>query len=435
MWLGANPGVALALLCGTLAATASGHAQLSLYSAVDLAKRNSSAVRQAQSDVMRAEAGVSETRDVYVPSLVVGSSAGYSYGFPVGQPTILNAQVQSLVVSFSQPDYIRSARAALHTATLRLQDALDQVELDTALDYAQLSCITQQLGALTEQKSYAEKLEAIEQDRVGAGVESQLTATRAELTAAQADLKRLDLTAQAGLLRERLANLTGLYADSIQPDPGSIPTRSPEGPSAGRRSLASVEASYSNAVSKNYVAHGDQRQNYRPQIGFGFNYQLFDTNVNNYNAYYKQPLQANNFSVGVQITLPLYDAVHSARARESAADAVHASLEAEQAREQSDEQTVQLERSLAILRAQARVADLQEQLAGQQLQAILLESANPPATPGGAPLTPVDEMEARIAERTRFSDALDARFSLLKAQLSLLRVRRQLTAWVNLGAR
>ena len=423
-------GLACMLVAGAVA-----RAQVSLYTVVDLARRNSTAVRQAQADVVRAQAGVAETRDVYVPSLVVGSSAGYSYGFPVGQPTIFNAQVQSLVVSFSQPDYIRSARAALHTATLRLEDALEQAELDTSLDYAQLSTITQQLGALREQKSYTERLHAIEQDRLNAGVESEIVATRAELVGAQADLRRLDLEAQASVLRERLANETGLFADTMQAEPETIPAGSAEALQGVRRTVASVYASYSNAVSKNYVAHGDQRQSYRPQIGFGFNYQLFDTNVNNYNNYYKQPLQANNFSAGVQISLPLFDAVRSAHARGSAAEAVRASLDAEQAREQANEQVVQLERSLVTLRAQARVAELQWQLSGQQLKAVLLETENPPTAPGAAPLTPRDEMEARIAERARFSDVLDARFALLKGQLSLLRTTRQLSAWVNHGAR
>ncbi len=424
-----------ALLCGFLLTGAAASAQISLYTVVDLARRNSSAVGQAQADVTRARASVSEARDVYIPSVVVGSSAGYSYGFPVGQPTIVNAQVQSLVVSFSQPDYIRAARAALNAATLRLQDALDQVELDTALDYAQLAALEQQLGALAEQRAYAERLQTIEQDRVSAGVESQLAATRAELTEAQTELRRLDLAGQAKVLRERLANLTGLFPASIQTDPKSIPRAAPGATAQGRRNLASVDASYSNAASKSYLAHGDQRQKYRPQVGFGFNYQLFDTSVNNYDYYYSNKLQANNFSVGVQASFPLYNATLSAKARESAADAVHAGMEAEQAREQADEQGVQLDASLPTLRAQARVAELQYALAQQQLQVVLLQTQNPPSTPGAAPLTPIDEMQARIEERSRFIELQDARFALLKAQLSSLRMTRQLSSWLASEAR
>ena len=93
---------------------------------------------------------------------------------------------------------------------------------------------------------------------------------------------------------------------------------------------------------------------------------------------------------------------------------------------------MQLQTSLAELRAQSHIADLQAQLAGQQLQAVLLQLGKPPVTPGTAPLTPSDEMQARINERARASDALDARFTLLKAQLSLLRVTGTgLSRWLN----
>ena len=401
-----------------------------------MARRNSPSVRIAQADAEKAQAVLSETRDVYVPSLTAGSAAGYSYGFLGGVPSVFNAQIQSLVISFSQPDYIRAARAGLHTATLNLKDALDQVELDTTLDYLQLNTITQQVAALDEQKSYAEKLDAIEQDRLAAGIESQIAATQAELTAAQADLKRLDLLAQAALLRKRLSDLTGLPADDMQPEPQTIP-----GAPTGEMSplsgfTAGVQAGFSNAVSKHYAAHGDARQNYRPQIGFGFNYEYLDTTLNNYNNfYYPGKLQPNNFGIAAQITFPLFNAATSAHARETAADAVHADTQAEQGREVAEEQVVQLRQSFPELRAQARIADLQEKLAQQQLQSVLLQLRNPPATATGAPLTPADEMTARINERSRFSEALDARFTLLKAQLSLLRSQGALADWINKGAR
>ena len=412
------------------------HAQLSLFSAVDLARRNSTSVRLAQADVAKAKAVVSQTVDAYVPSLTAGSAAGYSYGFLGGVPSVFNAQISSLVISFSQPDYIRAARAGLHTATLNLQDALDQVELDSSLDYLQLNTVTEQLVALEEEERYAEKLNLIEGERLSAGVESQIAATRAELTAAQADLKRLDLQAQAALLRKRLSDLTGMPEDQMQPKTETVPQApSMEGGLTVRR-VAGVDAAFSNALSKHYVTHGDSRQNYRPQIGFGFTYEYLATTLNNYNNYYSPgKLQPNNFGIAAQITFPLFNASTTAHARESAAEALHADTQAEQGREAAEEQVVQLNGSFAELRAQTRIAELQAQLANQQLQSVLLQIKNPPASPTAVPLNPVDEMEARINERIRYSEALDARFTLLKAQLSLLRATGRLESWINQGAR
>lgn len=411
-------------------------AQLSLFTAVDLARRNSTSVRIAQADVAKAQAVLSETRDVYVPSLAAGSAAGYSYGFLGGVPSVFDAQIQSLLISFSQPDYIRAAKAGLHTATLTLQDALDQVDLDTALDYVQLNTLAQELGALNEEQSYAEKLRTIEQDRLSAGVESQIAATRAELLSAQADLKRLDLQAQANLLRKRLSDLTGLAPDDIKTETKTIPAAPSGMVSATVRRTAGVDAAYSNAVSRHYAAHGDSRVNYRPQVGFAFTYDYLETSLNNYNQYYTTgTLRPNNFGIAAQITFPLFNTVNAAHARETAADAVHADTQAEQGRDQAEEQVVQLEQSFPELRAQSRIADLQAQLASQQLEAVLLQLQASPANPSAAPLTPTDEMQARINERVRSSEALDARFTLLKAELSLLRATGGLAKWIDQGTR
>lgn len=429
--------VAASLIIGTaLVGAAPAHAQLSLFSTVDLARRNSASVHIAEADVLRAQAAVAETRDVYIPSLTAGSAAGYSYGFLGGVPSVFDAQIQSLVVSFSQPDYIRAARAAYHAATLSLQDATDQVELDSALDYIQLANITQQLAALDEEKVYAAKLDEIEQQRYSAGVESQIAATRAELTAAQSDLKRLDLLSQAAVLRKRLSDLTSLPEDTMIPESGSIPGAPVNVESEIPKQTAAIQAAFSNAASKHYIAHGDDRQNYRPQIGFGFTYDYLDTTLNNYNSYYyPSKLRPNNFGIAAQISFPLFDRVKSAHARESAADALHADAQAEQGRQQADEQVVQLQKSLPTLRAQAHIADLQEKLASQQLQAVLLQLQHPPPSPSATPVTPADEMESRINERTRYTEALDADFSLLKTELSILRATGDLGAWVNRGAR
>lgn len=425
----------LLIMSGLLLNAPQARAQISLYSAVDLARRNSASVRIAQADVLHAEAGVSEAQDVYIPSLTAGSAAGYSYGFLGGVPSVFDAQIQSLVISFSQPDYIRAARSALHSAQLALQDALDQVELDSALDYIQLDTITRELSALDEEKLYGQRLDAIEADRLSAGVESEIAATRAQLTAAQSDLKRIDLIAQAAVLRKRLSNLTGLPEDSLLPEGKSIPAAPANEESMPVKQTAGVEAGFSNAVSKHYMAHGDDRQNYRPQIGFGFTYDYLDTNLNNYNNYYNNKLRPNNFGIAAQITLPLFDRVKTARARESAAEALHADTQAEQGRQQADEQVVQLQKSLPTLRAQARIAELQAKLASQQLDAVLVQVNNAPSSPSATPVTPADEMQARIDERARFSDALEARFQLMKAEIALLRATGALGNWINSAAR
>ncbi len=386
----------------------------------------------AEADVSRAQAALSQTKDAYLPSISGTSSVCcYTYGFPVGQPTVFNFQAQSLVFSFSQPDYIRAAKAALNTASLNLRNSLDQVEYDTTVDYLQLNAIQRQLAALDQQKQYADQLSDIEQDRVSAGIETRIAATRAELNGAQADLKRLDLLAQATVLRQKLADLTGLTQGILTTEPQSIPGDPLNLEAGPEQQLASVDASYSEAVSKRYMAHGDDRQGYRPQVSFGANYSRYST-FNNYQDYYLR-FQHNNFDVGLQISIPIFDASLSAKAKQSAAEAVHATQQAELAREQSSQQVLTLRSHLPELKAQAHIADLQEELAAEQLQAVLIQAKAAPPSPSASPVSPIDEMQSRMDERMRYSDAVEAHFNLLKAELSLLRATGRLGQWVALA--
>src|SRR5271155_5656638 len=141
------------VLLGMAALMTSGgaRAQVSFYTAVDLALRNSTQVRISAADVQHAEAAVMESVAAYKPSFSVGSSLGYSYGFPVGQPSVYSVSAQSLAFSFSQPDYIRSTRQALLAAQLQLKDVRQQVILTVALDYIELAKIEQQTTALDQQ--------------------------------------------------------------------------------------------------------------------------------------------------------------------------------------------------------------------------------------------------------------------------------------------
>jgi outer membrane protein TolC len=418
----------------TLIAQRGALAQVSFYTAVDLALRNSTPVRIGAAQVQHAEAAVMESIDAYKPSFVVGSSLGYSYGFPVGQPSIYSVSATSLAYSFSQPDYIRSARAALLAAQLQLKDTRQQVILDTALAYIQLNTVSEEITVLDQQTGFVEKLVEIETDRVNAGVDSKVELTKARLTGAQIALRRIHLMDQADLLRVRLAHLTGLNPPDIVSEPQTIP-KAPEISQEGSTerlvmdSNNGVKAAYASARSKLYTSFGDDRQNNRPTFGFGGEYNRY-AKFNNYNEYYLR-FQHNNFNVGIQITLPLFDATRKAKAKGSGAEAVQATAEADQMRDQAGEQILQLQKSVTELAAQEQVSELQNELAQDQLDAITTELHEGSGSPGaGAPL-PKDEQAAHIGERSRFVDMLDTRFQLTQARLSLLRSMGRIEDWAK----
>ncbi|MDE3187423.1 MAG: TolC family protein [Acidobacteriota bacterium] len=412
-------------------------AQVSLTTVVDLAQRNSSEVKLAEADVLKAEAAFSESKDVIIPSVLLstGLPTFPEVGFTGTPPSIWTATVQSLVFGVPQKRYIDAARFGLQAASSNLRDAREQVALDASTAYIELDTINSELDAAHEQEGYASRLVAIEQERAEAGVDPLSELLQARLTAAQIKLKRLQLEARAGTLATQLASLTGLPVESIMPVHASIPEIPKVNGNGPSRSRAGIGAAQLLARSKQQLAMGDKEINYLPQMSFIAQYNRNTTLLNSVNSYFSRPLPANNFSSGISIQVPLFDMWHRAKARETAADALRAKVEAEQAERQSDVQIASLTGSLRELDALAEVASLKQQIAGEQLKTVLtqLELGNGAGTGPEAPpqLSPKAEQLARIDERQKLEDALDAGFDLDKARLSLLRALGHMEDWLH----
>jgi outer membrane protein TolC len=425
----------LALMGGLLAAApVCVSAQVSLATVVDLAQRNSSPVKLGEADLRKAQAVLAESRDAYIPNLTVGSTVGPpTIGFPTGQPSIANASMQSLVLSFPQRQYILAANAAINSATLGLKDAKEQVALDASSAYLELDTVNRELDAAQKQEVNTNQLTQIEQQRTDAGVDPTRDLLDAKLTAAQIKLRRIHLETRAATLAKQLAVLTGLPIGSIIPDHASIP-EIPEVTGDQALTPSGVSAAQVLADSKRLKAKGDSLIIGKPEIAFGAQYNRDSNALNNYSQYYRT-FKADNFSIGFQIEIPLFDVTRRARARESAAEALRAKVEAEQAEHQNEVQIAQLTGTLRELDALAVIADLKRQIADEQLKTVLaqLELGNGSGVgPGSTPqLSPKSEQLARIDENQKLEDALDAGFDLAKARLSLLRALGHMEDWLH----
>lgn len=409
-------------------------AQVSLATVVDLAQRNSSSVKLAEADLQKAKAALTQAQDVYIPSLSVGSTAGYSYGFPTGQPSLANAAMQSLVLSFPQRQYILAAQDGIKAATLNLKDARERVALDASVAYIEMDLVDRELEASTQQEAFADRLVKIEQQRSEAGVDPLSEWLQARLKAAQLRLNHLHLETRAATLAKQLSALTGLPTGSIAPDHGSVPEIPEVKAAEAPLTTPGVQSAGLLARAKRLQAHGDELVGIRPQVGFGAQYNLDSNALNNYSTYYNH-FRPNNVSFGFSIQVPLFDLSNRARGKESAADALRARVEAEQAERQSEIQIAQLTGSLRELDALAEIASLKQQIADQQLQSVLaqLELGNGATSGPGAPaqLTPKAEQLARIDERQKLLESMDAGFDLAKARLSLLCALGHMEDWLH----
>jgi outer membrane protein TolC len=427
-----------AAFAALLLAAAPARAQISFTAAVDLALSSSPRVKMAQADVDKARAAIAETRDVYIPTVTAESGAGgYAYGFPLDTPTVFRFTSQALVFSYSQKDYIRAAEDGLRASNLALKDAREQVAQDAVSTYFQLDRAQQERAAMAQEEDYAGRLAAIVKTRLDAGEDTPMEYTKARRTAVQIHLQMLQLDDAIATYEDHLGRITGLAGVRIATVPSSIPSvgQQPGAPAPGKLpDTPAVQAAFATAQQKLQQAFGDARYTWRPQVSFGAEYSRFSTFNNQYVVYYPtiKNLEENAVGFGLQITIPMFDAGHKAKARESMADAIHAQQEAQFARDQELEGRIKLQHSTAELAAREELASLDRDMAQEQLDVILVQLKATPSS--SAPITPKDEQNARIQERQRFIDLVDATFQLRDAQLSLLRQTGQLEAWLKSAA-
>jgi outer membrane protein TolC len=411
-------------------------AQISFTTAVDLALKNSPRVKIAEADVARARASLEEGKDVYIPTVSAASSAaGDSYGFPLGTPTILTLTAQSLVFSYSQRDYIRSASSGLKASILTLKDIQDQVAEDAAVTYLSLDRAQQQRSALAQEAAHASRLETIVNDRLEAGQDSAMELTKARRTSVQIRLQALQTDDEIASFSDHLARLIGLSGTPITAISDSIPALPTNASIPPSSDTPAVQAAFASARSKREQAFGDARYTWRPQVTFGAQYSRFSTYNNNYALYYPGiQNQPNAFGFSLSISLPMLDAGRKAKARQSAAEATHLEQEAVYDRDQVREGSLKLQHSSAELAARADLASIDQTLSQQQLEVILVQLQAASGSSSGSLLTPKDEESARIQERQRYIEMLDAEFQLRQTRIQLLRQTGELDDWLNAAA-
>jgi outer membrane protein TolC len=430
----------------TLLLSSSARAQISLSTAVDLALRGSPKVQSAQAEVFRARAALSETHDVYIPSVSAGAGLGQAYGYSPNPPTLFSMSATSLVYSASQVSYVRSARSGLGAAELSLADVRATVAQDAALAFLALDHDQQREQVLGEQATDADTLVNIVQQRLDAGQDTQIELTQAKLSAAQLRLGKLRAQDETAIDRDHLARLIGMPPTALRTD-GSFPSNPvPLEPQASTTdhgyANAAVASAFANAEARRQQAKGDATFRYRPQINLFVQYNRYATFSNSFkelqntyrNSLGQSLLTANEGFFGVQISVPLFDRYRGAKARESAAEASKSYHDAESAQMDALDGQSRIRHTVSEIQVQAEVAALQQQLAQQQLDIIHLQLQNGTGNPNGAPMTPKDEQNARISERDKYLNVIDATFQLRQAEIQLMRQNGELETWLKSAA-
>ena len=435
--------LALSSVVACVAAVVPLHGQLSLQSAVNLALKNSPKVRVAQAELAKAEAGREEARDAYIPVISTQAGYGQATGAPLNVPVIFNIGAQSLVFSFSQRDYMRSANEGVKAAELMLHSTQVEVVEDVTNVYLTLDSNLERQQVLRESLGVADRLITITSDRITAGVDAKVELPRSRRTATQLRLAALQVDDDIAGGQQHLAQLTGLPAQSLTTDRASVPTFATPG-RAGTTEVDGpdsdgIRAAFAAARAKQYIAFGDKRYLLRPQVSLAANYSRVDTGLSSYASYYPRyqgtatdPNSQNSLSFGLQFSIPLLDMAHHAKAKASAADAARAYASADDQRAQFREGRAKLRNAARELDLRAQLARDDREIAQDQLETIQLQMQQV-AGGQGQQVTPKDQLNAQLQERQKYLDVLAADLQLRETQVSLLRQTGGLGDWILQG--
>ena len=416
-------------MCGCLAVPASAE-PLPLKHAVELALSHSTVTGIAAADVQHAYSAYRESRNNYVPQLVVGSGLGKSWGFPLtlegSAPSIFNVNAQSALFNPALQQFVHAARSEWQAATIENKDQRAQVIQDTVLSYTELSKWQQRLAWLQDQEAAAHKLEQAMNERVREGVESPLEETKARLSVARIRLRLAEAQGSADVLQHHLAKLTGLNAADIEIVQDSVPaipspTQNDNPVERALKNNPAIAAAQEHARAQYLRAQGEHKT-LLPSVDFATQYARL-ARYNNYDLFFKT-FDANNATIGVAIKFPIFSSVQRAHAQAADAEALKAKRQAEAAQNQVSEETLKLQRAVRQMEAAQEVAQLEYQLAQSNLDAIQTR-----LDAGTATLKDIGDSRMQASER--YLALQDTTFELQRAQVGLMRSTGELEKWIQ----
>ena len=401
---------------------------LAFQTAIELALKNSAATGLSQADLLRAETTVKQGRDAFKPQTVFGAGIGASYGFPLSlegaAPSIFNVNFQGELWNPAQHSYIKAARSDVAATTAQNADRRNEVIMETAVDYIQLDLLDSSLSIQREQEQAANKFQDIVNQRVQAGLDSQVETTRARLAGARTRLDIAQTQAAADQLRLRLSQLTGLPANAIRTSTETIPampavSQDDDLANQAVNNNPTVKAADAAAEGKAFRAKAERQQLF-PTVDYAGQYAML-ARFNNYDEFFLK-FQRNNVTAGVAIRFYFFNPVQRAAADVAKYEAAKSLKEAQGVREQVSTETLKLQRSVQQFAAARDVAQLEHQLSQADI-----EAAHAKIESGQASIK--DEENARVAEHERYTAFLNSNFELDRAQIQLMRQIGQLETW------
>jgi len=429
-------GIAVFSMCIAAVTTAVAQDALTFRRALELALGHSSEMALSKADEMRAYQTYLEAHNSYIPQAMVGSDIGYAYGFPLSlegsAPTIFNVTTQSSVLNLAQREFIKAAKGEWGVTKTQTRDQRAQVILDTALIYIELNRWEERLPILRSELKVATDVIGATDERIKAGVDSPVEATKAKLTEAQVRVHIAQAEGAVDILRTRLSQLTGLPLSAVVTSRASIPAMADAKPedNAATRALqtsAAVDMAEQTAVIRQLKAKGEHRAVWYPTVDFAAQYGVIETSLTDFEKFFRAgSFQTQNVTFGLVLRLPFLNTAQRSHAAAADAEALRARKEAEQVKNKTALDAIRTQHNVQALDAARDVAQLRSELAQSQLDAAHARMEAETATQR-------ELQNAAIEAAERNLERINADFELQRAQLQLMRTTGELESWALPG--
>jgi outer membrane protein TolC len=411
----------LAFLSAGLARAQELH-KITLKSAVALALTNSRAVALAQAQYTVAKAEIAVNQSPFLPYLFTGSGLAYTYGFPEtpggNPPSIFNLGYTQTIFDLRLKGHLRAARERAENQRLELEKTRDSVMVLTATNYLELAEVRHSLDLLRTERASQRSILDVTRDRVSSGLELPIEATRMELAQARVEQRIIQLEGRDETLADGLRDLAGIHSgDLIEVSPEDLPAEVEPASDGVANDVVNQAIAFSpdikealNEKTAETEIWKGERGGYWPTVSLVGEYSVL-SRINNYDQFYNR-FQRNNLNIGIQLTIPIYDARTRANVALAHSQLITAELAAGQKRSEVGLAAKQHLRDLREAVAARKVARLDLQLSREGLDAVQSRYDQ-----GHATLRDLEQ--ARVEENEKWLAFLVADFARQKAQLSL----------------
>ena len=396
---------------------------ISLREAVQLALENNPDILLARIEQEKAAAAVDIARGAFSPYAAVGSGLGWTSGIPQSiegaTPSVVQATGRKTVFNRELSARVHEAQALAEAAQHSAAAQEDEVAFRVASAWLDFDRAARALDLAEQQVRNFERIERTIEVRVSEGRAIPLDLSRARLDKARAEQQLEQARSDYDLRQATLRNLLGLAsAEKLAPATGGAlpPLALPESAEAGAaRAQASSDElrSLESRVAASAFAVKAEKGGNAPRLDFVAQYSLL-AKFNNYEEFFNR-FQRHNGQIGMALSLPIFTgkAVSSRVARASVLER-EARLQLEARKAGLDLETYQLHAQAEQARSAQQIARLELDFARESLSVTLAQFEE-----GRAAIDVVER--ARIEESLAWDRYYDAKTTLEKAQLNLLR--------------